>query len=282
MTYINNDWSVRTTFAVIGGVGLTALVPAGGLLALSAQTAYPDVPEDYWAQPFIEELSKANIVTGYPDGLFRPEQAIERDEYAAIIRQAFDTQTVRSIPQASQFEDVPQNYWASAAIEEAYESGFMDTPESNQFEPKTDVSRVAAVVALVQGLDMESPVVAVPAAARTVQPVRRRRSANQLVFPLASTAIMQLFAPPAQAQVPPVADGSFDLDQYYVDADQIPAAAKDEVALATQAGIVVNYPEDRQFNPDEAISRSETAALVYRALVYKNELPPSIADVAEE
>lgn len=277
------DWSIPTTVAIIGGIGAVALIPGGALLAAST---YPDVETDYWAQPFIQELSEANILTGYPDGTFRPLQAIDRDEYAAVIRQAFDTETVRSIPQASSFEDVPKNYWASAAIEEAYETGFMDTPDPDEFEPKSEITRADAVVALVQGLDLQPPT-AISAAARTVHPVRRpKQTANRLMFPLASTSTMQLFAPTAPLQseaasdqVSPQPTGSdidntLDLSRYYADADQIPDYAREEVALATQAGLIRNYPESNVFKPNQPITRGGTAALIYQALVYKNELAP--------
>ena len=127
------DWTTRQAAAVIGSVALLATVPGGFLLAAHAQTLYPDVSEDYWAQPFIAELTEANILTGYPDGTFRPDQAIDRDEYAAVIRQAFDADAIRTLPNGSAFSDVPEGYWADDAIEEAYETGFLGTPDPNEF-----------------------------------------------------------------------------------------------------------------------------------------------------
>ncbi|MFE4105799.1 S-layer homology domain-containing protein [Almyronema epifaneia] len=279
---IEQDWSIRKTTTLIGALAAIATVPGLCWLSAEAQTVYPDVAADYWAQPFIQQLSQADILTGYPDGTFRPQQPIDRDEYAAVIRQAFETALTRSLPQGSTFEDVPENYWASTAIEEAYEMGFMDAPVPNEFEPQTEITRANAIVALVEGLSLqEAPVVAVPAATETVQPVRqRRRSPNRLAFPLASTAMMHLFAPPVTAATPAVAASStsaaadIDLSQYYADADQIPAEAQDEVALATQNGLIVNYPDPTLLNPNQPISRGGAAALIHQALVYQNKLEP--------
>ncbi|NJL86519.1 MAG: S-layer homology domain-containing protein [Leptolyngbyaceae cyanobacterium SM1_1_3] len=170
------DWSTGKVTGLIAGVAAIAAVPGLFWLSAEAQTTYPDVPADYWAQPFIQQLSQDDILTGYPDGTFRPEQPTDRDEYAAVIRQAFDTELVRSLPQASTFDDVPEDYWANAAISEAYEMGFMGTPEPNEFEPRTEITRANAIVALVEGLGLneaDAPVVTVPAAAATVQPVRQ-------------------------------------------------------------------------------------------------------------
>ncbi|WP_346292946.1 S-layer homology domain-containing protein [Sphaerothrix gracilis] len=288
---LEQDWSSQKVTAIIGGTGAIALLPGAFLLVAEAQTPYPDVPADYWAQPIIQQLSQAEILTGYPDGTFRPEQPIDRDEYAAVIRQAFDTETIRALPQASAFADVPDNYWASTAIEEAYEMGFMGTPDPNEFEPKTEISRANAIVALVEGLALQEeavPVAAVPAAAKTVQPVRQQgKTPNQLAFPLAGTAMMQLFALPTTAAPPPptaapavtaanddAPETELDLSEYYTDAAQIPDYALDQIALATQKGLVVNHPEPSVLNPNEPISRGGAAALIYQALVYENKLEP--------
>ena len=118
------DWSTKKVAAIIAGVGAISLLPGALLLSAQAQTTYLDVSNDYWAQPFIRQLSQANILTGYPDGTFKPQQAIDRDEYAAVLRQAFNAEPVKFIPQASTFEDVPTDYWANDAIKETYEAGF--------------------------------------------------------------------------------------------------------------------------------------------------------------
>ncbi len=290
------DWSTQKVVAAIAGIGAIALLPGALLLSAEAQTTYPDVPTDYWAQPYIMQLSEADILTGYPDGTFRPQQAIDRDEYAAVIRQAFDAEPVKAIPQASTFEDVPEGYWANDAIEEAYEGGFLGTPAPDQFAPKTDITRANAIVALVEGLGSEQllanapTVVAVPAAAEPVQPVRRQKASNPLMFPLAATTVMQLFAPSAQAASPAQAappsaqaDGTnpdagaqvpLDLSEYYDDADQIPEYARDEVAIATESGLIVNYPDPNLLNPNQPITRGETASFIYQVLENRGELEP--------
>lgn len=50
------------------------------------------------------------------------------------------------------------------------------------------------------------------------------------------------------------------------DADQIPDYAKGAIAAATENGLVVNYPNVRQLNPNQPIRRAELAATLCRAL----------------
>jgi hypothetical protein len=53
----------------------------------------------------------------------------------------------------------------------------------------------------------------------------------------------------------------------YNDAASIPDYARPSIAAATQRQIVVNYPDVRTLNPNQAATRAEVAAFVYQALV---------------
>ncbi|MGB7444209.1 MAG: S-layer homology domain-containing protein [Coleofasciculaceae cyanobacterium] len=272
---------------------------------VSAQENFPDVEPDYWASPFIQTLSEKGIVTGYLDGTFRPEQPIDRDEFAAIIRQAFAQEEVKQIPRGSVFKDVPTDYWAAPPIEEAYETGFMKASSENLFQPKEELSKLQAIVSLVEGLNLAyTPPVVATAQAQVASPSQRsqkpRAAKNRLVFPLATTALMQPFlqaaspppTPPAQGSQPTVAQSqstpstpsaSEFLKSHYEDAKQIPKEAMDEIAAATQAGVVVNYPNPNLINPNGLLSRGEASALIYQALVYQNKLEklPNNAQASE-
>lgn len=178
-------------------------------------------------------------MTGYPDNTFRPEQPVDRDEFAAILRQAFSQSSERKIASGSVYKDVPQGYWAAPAIKEAYEMGFMKGYPGNEFRPNQPVSRVEVLVSLAQNLNLPTTTVAVNksvAAAATptsIQSVPRRRAKRPLMFPLAITTLMQpLMATPARATAAansapvssnaPQRPASLAVSDYYQDATQIP------------------------------------------------------------
>ncbi|HEY9669719.1 MAG TPA: S-layer homology domain-containing protein [Coleofasciculaceae cyanobacterium] len=261
------------------------------------QGVFPDVQPDYWAQPFIQALAKEGIITGYLDGTYRPENPLDRDEFAAIIRQAFSQEQVRTIPSGSVFKDVPSNYWAAPPIEEAYETGFMKGYPKNLFRPQEEVTKVQALAALARGLEWayKPPVPTAQATTTTVtpEPARKRRTPNRLAFPLATTALMQpILQLPSKAQNPPApATGTSAttatgqnaptgpsaleyLKSHYVDAEQIPEYAVNDVAAATRANIVVNYPKVRVLEPNGLITRGAAAALIYQTLVHQGKVQP--------
>ncbi|WP_261225886.1 S-layer homology domain-containing protein [Ancylothrix sp. D3o] len=110
------------------------------------QVSFPDVPATHWAKNYISELAAREILQGFMDGNFRPNEPVTRAEFAAMIRRAFNLPKVRK---AMVFQDVPANHWASAAIREAYEMGFF---EGETFNPEKKLDRLDAVVVLANGL----------------------------------------------------------------------------------------------------------------------------------
>lgn len=243
-----------------------------------AQTSFPDVPPDHWAQPFISRLAERNIIAGYPDGTFRPEQSVQRDEFAAMVRQAFDQEPVRKIESGSVYEDVPQGYWAEQAIEETVQQGFMSGEAENEFRPNQPVSRVEALVTLVRGLNLAPPTAQVPV---------RRVARKPIYLPMAVTSLMQPLVAVSPAATPPVTTPVTESPEatvrdYYTDADQIPESAINYVGIATQNNLVVNYPDPRVLNPNEPLRRATAAALIHQSLVTQNRIEPLPSNVAAD
>lgn len=309
----------RWSFARIAlfTVGLSAgaiapFIPVSSIvIAQTNSEPFPDI-QTHWARPFISSLASEEIVKGYLDGTYRPEQSVNRDEFAALVSQAFDREPVREIASGSVYQDIPEGYWAAGAIESAYEQGFVASDPNGFFRPNQPISRLDVLTSLSRNLNLQ----AVPATTEqatpaptetpaeqpdeptTTQDTSRRVAKRPLMFPLAMTTLMQpVFQAPkqvtGQAAVPPPTDNQQEasseqtppaappgqetsgiVDQYYADADQIPAAAIGDVAAATQAGIVVNYPEPNLLKPNQPVTRGEMAAFIHQALVHQDRLAP--------
>ncbi len=104
-----------------------------------------------WAEPFIKVLVEKDIIKGYPDGTFRPDQPITRAEFAALLNKAFDLKPIR---EGRKFKDVPKNYWAADVIQKAYRSGFL-AGYPGSFGPKQNLLRIQGLVSLVNGSKLE-------------------------------------------------------------------------------------------------------------------------------
>jgi hypothetical protein len=111
---------------------------------VASPTRFSDI-QNHWARSFIEGLAQRGIISGFPDGTFRPTQPMSRSQFAALLQKAFSRPTKRpNIP----FVDVPAKHWAAAAIRYAYETGFMSGYPGNRFRPDANIARVEVLLSL--------------------------------------------------------------------------------------------------------------------------------------
>lgn len=252
----------------IGTIALT-------MLSTPVLAAFSDT-KNHWARPFIERLAQREIIAGYPDGTFRPNQAVQRDEFAAILRKAFNQPAQRQIASGNVYKDVPENYWAETAIEEAYEMGFMSGYPGNVFRPNQRVTRADLLASLMGVLDVPTSTAGTP----TTQTTTRRATRPRMFLPLAFASLMQPMIVQRQVQRPVAAtratapSSDVNLSQYYNDANQIPKYAVNAVEQATQGNIIVNHPNVRVLNPNQPATRGDAAAFVHQALVSQGQLEP--------
>ncbi|MCT7949736.1 phosphodiester glycosidase family protein [Ancylothrix sp. C2] len=118
----------------------------------NALSVFSDI-SNHPAAAFISALQSRGIVSGFPDGTFRPEQVMTRAQFAAILLKAFQRPKVRNY---IDFIDVPASFWGAGAIQTAFESGFLSGFPNKRFLPQDNITRVQALVSLVAGLGIGS------------------------------------------------------------------------------------------------------------------------------
>ncbi len=53
-------------------------------------TGFPDVPANAWYEEYVLVAARAGILTGFPDGTYKPDQPVTRAELAAVIARMLD------------------------------------------------------------------------------------------------------------------------------------------------------------------------------------------------
>ena len=106
----------------------------------------------HWAEGFIQALVNRGLISGFPDGSFKPNASMTRAEYAALISKTFDLPRKRV--GAGTFADVAGNFWGAAAIREAAEMGFISGFPDGTFRPQQNLTRVQAIASVVSGLGL--------------------------------------------------------------------------------------------------------------------------------
>ena len=124
-------------------------------------TEFSDI-KGHWAEKTIIKFRDKNIISGYPDGTFKPDNSVTRAEFAKIITEAFDLQEEISV----NYDDVkaenwyypylecsakyipvyplPESFETNIPYQEVYEKGL------NYFLPETAAIRMHIAEALVE------------------------------------------------------------------------------------------------------------------------------------
>jgi hypothetical protein len=116
-------------------------------LSNSNALAFSDT-QTYWAKNCVQQLGERKLITGYPDGSFRPEATVTRAEAAVLMLNAFPDAPVKR--DATIYKDVPANYWAAKAISTASQKGFFSGYPGGLFQPKEPIPR-AQIIGVVAG-----------------------------------------------------------------------------------------------------------------------------------
>ena len=104
---------------------------------------FSDVSTGWYAQA-VSYLASRNIVTGYPDGTFRPNAPITRAELTAVMSRFFELQETDNVS----FTDVSGSHWAIAYINNAVARGWVIGYEDDTFRPENSTTRAEAVTIL--------------------------------------------------------------------------------------------------------------------------------------
>jgi hypothetical protein len=111
---------------------------------LSDLNGYPDYN-------LINALVKEEIITGYPDGTFKPNKPITRAEMVAIIIKSLginDNKVMIDLANHYTFKDVPANHWALNHIKIAEKLELVSGDRENNFHPGQETTRAEAAKCL--------------------------------------------------------------------------------------------------------------------------------------
>ena len=115
---------------------------------------FTDIPDDFWAKAFIDKLSSRKVIEGYENNSYRPQQPVNRAEFAAIIDKAFQTDITNN---QKAFKDIKDGFWAQSSVDKAVSKKFMSGYPGDVFQPEKKIPRVEVIVSLVTGLNLNTP-----------------------------------------------------------------------------------------------------------------------------
>ena len=121
------------------------------LCGVAAAAKFSDV-EGHWGQVYIERWTDNGVISGYPDGTFRPDQYITRAEVAKILALAYE------MPAGAEavFADVSANAWYYTYVMACAGRDVINGYPDNTFKPDAQITRseAAKMVCVAAGLSL--------------------------------------------------------------------------------------------------------------------------------
>ena len=124
----------------------------------SAGDGFSDLPPGHWAYDAVMGLVNRGVLAGYPDGTFKPEKEVTREEFAKIMTLALQLPLVN--PKEPAFIDVGSKHWSYKYVETAksYLTGYR-TSSGLKFKGSENALREDIAVALVKAKDYQNDIV---------------------------------------------------------------------------------------------------------------------------
>ena len=144
--YLPQQFGSEGKLAGLYDVGYAVLT---GRLILNRNIVYQDT-ENHWAEEVIAEMSQLNMVGGFPDGTFRPDEQVTRAQFAAMLVRAM--KMVESPSDAAEFYDVPADSWFRGAVGAAVNAGLVVGYTEHTFAPNDPVTREQMAVMAARAL----------------------------------------------------------------------------------------------------------------------------------
>jgi len=121
----SQNYNLTVNPAVTSGSSAASTQPAG-----HGAVAFSDIANS-WAAPYIIKLAEAGVVSGYPDGTFRPDQTVTRVQFAKMLLLAMGKKPSSDYAVLAGFSDYGtyagwELPWLAAAVQEHMLAGYPD------------------------------------------------------------------------------------------------------------------------------------------------------------
>lgn len=115
---------------------------------------FTDLSQTYWAYDEIMNLVEDNVLGGYPDGSFKPDNYVTRAEFTKFLVCGLDLAGLEDNV-AKEFSDVKESHWAYKYISIAVNKGYVEGRPEGNFDYKGNINGAELATMLVRVLPEE-------------------------------------------------------------------------------------------------------------------------------
>nr|WP_145164926.1 Ig-like domain-containing protein [Paenibacillus terrae] len=128
-----------TKFAVL------AIDQTTGLTVISNPAEFADI-SGHWAEASIKQAASTGIVTGYPDGTFKPGKTVTRAEFAVMLVNTLGLKKPGA--ELTFIDSASIGAWAHHAVAQVVQLGMMKGYENGTFRPNAEITRAEIAVTI--------------------------------------------------------------------------------------------------------------------------------------
>ncbi|MEL6500260.1 MAG: S-layer homology domain-containing protein [Cyanobacteria bacterium J06623_1] len=275
----------KKSFSLDSGAKLAPLAGVAALPTLAGRSGDQEVADKAPDKIKTEKNEVEATPEVVPPVVTTPETVAPEETETAQVEPTPITPETTQMP-----EDVVPDYWAYPFVKQMRDKALVPELAKNQeFDPDTLITR-ASMATLVSQAFAEQPKIK---SAKKFEDVSNNNAIAEDIDQAVSTGFMQGYSDdefkpleniPRYQVLVTLATGlglepSQDADQIlqqFGDGANMPDWAKQQVAAATEAGLVVNPPDapSGSLIPERSATRAEVAAMIHQALVQTGKLEP--------
>ena len=191
---------------------------------------FPDVPDNHWAANVIYVLADKDIISGFPNGMFMPDEMITRGQFAKILTMVFgkydENATLRTASGIDLFTDVQEGQWFYPHIASLARENLTNGRPDGTFGPNDSMTREEAAKFIGSAVEKYKEI-----------------------------------------EIPSNEESDIILNEKnFNDIHKISVWSKKHIAFFVKKGIIKGYAEDNTFKPANNIKRSEACMILKMSL----------------
>ena len=113
---------------------------------IGGKSTFKDVDKNAWYADYVGYLVKYDVINGYNDGTFRPEDNVTRAEFVTMAVRYYEIfNEVKKTDYTVKYTDVSSNYWAYTDIAFAKNIGWLNGYADGTFKGDNNITRAEVV-----------------------------------------------------------------------------------------------------------------------------------------
>lgn len=151
--YLNEEDNILefVTGKIVKNQAILRLNHFSKYIILESNKTFEDIT-NHWARTYVESMVAKNVINGYDDGTFRPDENITRAEFSKMVIQGLEAELVKY---NGEFNDVKATDWYADYLATMKKLGLVKGYEDGSFKPNAEITRTEMATILSNIIDIE-------------------------------------------------------------------------------------------------------------------------------